>query len=93
MRKIAVNLTNEMKNITICVVKLVPMWARHVIGWPVIVLCGIAQFFVLLLVLAFYGLDRNPTGFAVRVVDFSMGATGVVQDVLACWMELDGGEL
>lgn len=73
--------------------KIVPMWTRHVIGWPVIVLCGVAQFCVLLLVLAFYGLDRNPNGFFVRVVDFSMGATGIVQDVLACWMELDGGAL
>lgn len=82
-----------MSAVAIRAANIVPMWTRHVIGWPVIVLCGAAQFAVLLLVLAFYGLDRNPTGFTVRVVDFSMGATGIVQDALACWMEIDGGEL
>ena len=82
-----------MSAIAIRAAKIVPMWSRHVIGWPVIVLCGVAQFCVLLLVLAFYGLDRNPTGFAVRVVDSIMGATGVIQDAIACWMKLDGGAL
>lgn len=82
-----------MTAIAIRAAKIVPLWARYVIGWPVIVLCGVAQFCMLLLVLVFYGLDRNPTGFSVRVVDFIMGATGIVQDALACWMEIDGGAL